>query len=424
MSKTFTVKNYKGISEVTLTSGRGLVILAGDNKQGKSSFLDGIREVARFAGSRETPEPIRQGQDEATVEIIDHERERRYVRTFKRSKSGKVTYEVSVYALDGAKYSNPAEILAQDVGAEIIDAGEFARMSAKDQRDTLLRQITLPFDLDEIAREKKGAEERRLEAGREVKRLQSVLDSLPKADTALVEEVSSASILAELEAAQTRNLELQRAAELATQLSGRVAAMWQREEELKDQIRSLREERDKVELQRADAESDSQVDPVDVVAIQDRLRGLDAVNQAVRANKERAKVAADLASVTDLHAGTQEALDKIDEKKRAGLAEATFPDPQLSFDDTGVLYAGVPFQQLNDADKRIVGAQILVGASDRALRIGFLREGDLLDDANLERLSQVAVDSDYTFLVERGRDSSKDLGYRFTDGVLADEAVA
>lgn len=417
--KTYKVTTYKGlVDEVTITSGVGLVVLAGDNKQGKSSFLDAVREVLRFAGTRETPEPIHQGADEASVEIIDHDRDRRYVRTFRRSKTGKVTSELAVYAIDGAKYSNPAEILAQDVGAEIIDAGEFARMSARDQRDALLRQIELPFDLDEIAREKAGAEGRRLEAGREVKRLQSVLASLDNPLDAPNAEVSAHGIFEQIQAAQglahTHEQEQMRLDEMSAE-SARMAA----------QIADLT---GKFELLasaiRAQTASIAELPPVpDVAPLQAQLVQVDEINRGVRARKEYAKVADEYAGAETAQASAQRALDQIDERKRAGLAAAAFPDPLLSFDEAGVLYDGVPFSQLNDADKRIVGARILVGASDRALRIGFVREGDLLDDDSLERLRQVAVDADYTFMVERGRDSSRDRGYCFNEGTLV-EAVA
>ncbi|MFP3813812.1 hypothetical protein, partial [Bacillus sp. SIMBA_005] len=57
--------------------------------------------------------------------------------------------------------------------------------------------------LDALAREKAGAEQRRLEAGREVKRLEGALASLPKpADDAPAEEVSSTEILTALDAAR------------------------------------------------------------------------------------------------------------------------------------------------------------------------------------------------------------------------------
>ncbi len=417
---TFKADRYKGlVDEVEITSGQGLVILAGDNKAGKSSFLDAIREVLRFAGSRETPEPIHQGADEAVVEITDHERGRIYRRTFRRSKDGKITSTVTVLATDGAKYSNPAEILAEDVGAEIIDAGEFARMSAKDQREVLLRQISLPFDLDEMARQKAGAEDRRRELGREVTRLTGVLSEIPKpaSDTPTV-EVSAQAIFDEIQAAQgiARRHEQERAKldDLAAE-TDRVTAQIA---ELTARLTTLGEA---TEAQTATVAALPEVP--DIEPLQARLADVDATNAAVRSRVAWEKARQDLADAETAHAAAQTQLDKIDATKREGLAQAAFPDPLLSFDDTGVLYDGIPFQQLNDADKRVVGARILVGASDRKLRLGFLREGDLLDDETLGRLEQVAADADYVFLVERGRDSSKEIGWRLHEGALVKAAV-
>ena len=414
---TFRADSYKGlVGEVQITSGRGLVILAGDNKQGKSSFLDGIREAVRYAGTRETPEPIHQGADEAVVSVTDHERGREYRRTYRRTKAGKVTSEVAVYSLDGARYQNPAELLAEDVGAEIIDAGEFARMSARDQREVLLRQITLPFDLDNIAAEKVGAEERRRDLGREVKRLEGAFQSLPKpAPGTPTEEVNARAIFEEIQAAQGL-------AHTHEQEHNRRAQMLAEGEGLRAQIADLTAKLDLLgsAIKAQDAVI-AELPPVpDVAPLQAKLADVDALNAAVRGRVAWENARHELAEAEAAHGAVQSELDTIDSRKREGLAAAVFPDPRLSFDDTGVLYDGVPFQQLNDADKRIVGARILVGASDRKLRLGFLREGDLLDEENIERLRQVAVESDYTFLVERGRDASKDIGYVFHEGALAE----
>lgn len=405
MTKTFKVKNYKRIEEVEITSGAGLVVLGGKNAQGKSSFLDGVREVVKFVGKRETPEPIRLGEKTAEVEIIDHERDRRYVRTFSRAKSGTISSSVGVYALDGAKYENGAQIIAEDLGAEIIDAAQFAMLGARDQRDTLLRQVELPFDLDELARKKKGVEDERKLANAEVKRLAGALASMPEpAADVPSEEVSAAGIHERINAAHD-------AARVDADTRHGLNVALAEVERLEAELANWRAT---VELRQVAV--DALPDEVaDIGHLEDQLAKLDATNAAVRAAAAYKQTAADLAVAEAGAESRQAALDALDKQKRDALTAANFPDPLLSVDDEQVLYDGVPFTQVNSAKQIGIGFDIATLAQ-RELKLGFIKNGDLLDDESLAEIEARAIERGYTILVERGR--SGDLGYVFNEGEL------
>lgn len=402
MTKTFKVKNYKRIEEVEITSGAGLVVLGGKNAQGKSSFLDGVREVVKFVGKRETPEPIRQGEKTAEVEIIDHERDRRYVRTFSRAKSGTISSTVGVYALDGAKYENGAQIIAEDLGAEIIDAAQFAMLGARDQRDTLLRQVELPFDLDELARKKKGVEDERKLANAEVKRLQGALASMPEPVEGLPDaEVSAAEVLAKLSEANDNNARTARAESAA---SAAEADIFRLEVELAEAKARL-----------SDHSKIAAAGYIDTANLEAQVSGVEETNAAIRAAVSYKQTAADLAAAEAGAESRQAALDELDKQKRDALTAANFPDPLLSVDDEQVLYDGVPFTQVNSAKQIGIGFDIATLAQ-RELKLGFIKNGDLLDDESLAEIEARAIERGYTILVERGR--SGDLGYVFNEGEL------
>lgn len=402
MSKTFKVKNYKRIEEVEITSGAGLVVLGGKNAQGKSSFLDGIREVVKYVGVRETPEPIRQGEDSAEIEIIDHERDRRYVREFKRAKSGKVSSTVSVYALDGAKYENGAQIIAEDLGAEIIDAAQFAMLGARDQRDTLLRQVELPFDLDELTRAKKGVEDERKLANAEVKRIAGALASMekPSKDTP-DEEVSAGDLIEQISEAKAGNQSVEDSRRRVEALAEQIAA-------LRVQLAELEENhRQGVAFLQA-------VEVIDTSALEAKLAGIEETNAAVRDARVYKQTAGALDAAEDTAKLTQKRLDDLDKQKRDALTAAAFPDPLLSVDDEQVLYDGVPFTQVNSAKQIGIGFDIATLAQ-RDLKLGFIKNGDLLDDESLAEIEKRAVERGYTIMVERGR---SDKGYLFHEGEL------
>jgi len=416
MSKHFSVSDYKGVRQIDLSPSGSLVVIAGGNGAGKSSFIDAITELFDPKGSKLTPKPIRDGADEARAEYTDEELQLRISRRW--TKNG-TAGTLQVEALDGAKYSKPSEVVASLLGGAIFDPVAFLNLDEKKQRDALLAKVELPFDLDTLSREKAGAEQRRLEAGREVKRLEGALASLSKpAVDAPAEEIASAEILAELDAARLA----QRNAEAAQQMYDSLAAEYDR---LTRQIEALIAEREQIGDQQEGAlrRLNALPAPVDTEPIQERLRNLDAVNQAVRDRKAYERTAADLAAAQHLHAGAQVALDAIEKTKRDGLAKAEFPVAGLSVDEDGVTFDGVPFGQVNSAMRRRVAFAIAT-AGDPKLKLVIVKDGDLLDADSFAAIREVADERGYTVLVERDRDESRQIGFTVRDGALADEAVA
>lgn len=420
-AQTFTVRNFKGCREITLTPTGRLVVIAGANGAGKSSFIDAFVELFDPKGAKLTPKPIRDGASEAVAEFRDEYLGILVRRVWKKDgTAGTLTVE----ALDGAKYSSPAKFVADLLGGAIFDPVAFLNLDEKKQRDALLEKVQLPFDLDALAREKAGAADRRLIAGREVKRLEGALGSLPKpSPDSPAAEVSSAQILAALQDAQTHNLEVRRAADLAVELSGKIVALEQREEELQEQIRAMREERARLDLHRIDASNDADAELIDLEPIQERLRGLDAINQAVRDRQAYEATAAELSEAQDAHAAAQAEIDSLESGKRRALAEAVFPVDGLSVDEEGVTFDGIPFGQVNSAMRRRIAFAIAT-SGDPKLRLVIIKDGDLLDAESLAAIETEAEERGFTVLVERDRDESRKIGFTVVDGALADEAAA
>ncbi|MBN9208177.1 MAG: hypothetical protein J0H96_05865 [Microbacterium ginsengisoli] len=409
MSKTFSVTNFKGVRQIELSPSGSLVVVAGANGAGKSSFIDAFVELFDPKGVRLTPKPIRDGEAEARAEFVDDDLQVRIVRTWKKDDAGKL----EVFALDGAKYSKPAEIVAELTGGLIFDPVAFLNLDEKRQRDALLEKVDLPFDIDEVAREKAGAEQRRLEAGRDVRRLQGALASMPNPLDAPAEEVSGAAVLAEIEAAQDLQRhrervmsELDDAAEDVASLTARIAKLTEELEEASAQVKTLTEARDALPA------------PVDIEPLREKLAAVDETNAAVRARREYAKVADECAAAETAQAAANRELEAIEKRKREGLAAATFPVDGLSVDENGVTFDGVPFTQVNSAMRRRVAFAIAT-AGDPKLRLVIIKDGDLLDADSLAAIRELADERGYTVLVERDRDESRQIGFTIEDGALA-----
>lgn len=415
MSKTFTVQNFKGVREISLSPSGSLVVIAGGNGAGKSSFIDAFVELFDPKGTRLTPKPIRDGEDEARAEYVDTDLGVRIVRSWKKDDAGKL----EVFALDGAKYSKPAEVVASLTGGLIFDPVAFLNLDEKKQRDALLAKVDLPIDLDEVAREKAGAESRRLEAGREVRRLQGVLSALPTPKPgAPTEEVSAADVLTDLQEAQEHNARIQTFSERAEVHQRQIDDIDRRITALSDEIALLREERTKAEVWRNSSRHEAEQPLMDLAPIQARLAAVDETNKAARAAQEYTRTAALLASATGEVADAQLDLDSIEERKRKALAAAEFPVAGLSVDESGVTFDGIPFSQVNTAMRRRVAFAIAT-AGDPKLRLVIIRDGDLLDADSLAAVRSLAEERGYTVLAERDRDESREIGFTIEDGALA-----
>ena len=409
MSQTFTVENFKGVREITLSPEGSLVVIAGGNGAGKSSFIDAFVELFDPKGTRLTPKPIREGEDEARAEFTDTDLGVRIVRTWRKNDAGRL----EVFALDGAKYSKPAEVVASLTGGLIFDPVAFLNLDERKQRDALLANVDLPIDLDALAREKAGAEERRLEAGRDVRRLQGALASMPNPLDAPSEEVSGAAVLAEIEAAQDLQRhrervmsELDDAAEDVASLTARIAKLTEELEDASAKVNTLTEMRDALPA------------PIDVDPLRAKLAAVDETNAAVRARREYAKVADEYAAAETAQAAANRDLEAIEKRKREGLAAATFPVDGLSVDENGVTFNGIPFVQANTATRLRVAFAIAT-AGEPKLRLVIVRMGDMLDDTSLAAIRDLAEARGYTVLMERDRDESRQIGFTIEAGALA-----
>lgn len=413
-AQTFTVTDYKGVRNIELSPTGRLVVIAGGNGAGKSSFIDAITELFDPKGTKLTPKPIRDGATEARAEYVDTDLDLRISRVWKKDgTAGTLTVE----ALDGAKYSSPAKIVADLLGGAIFDPVAFLNLDERKQRDALLEKVDLPFDLDALAREKAGAEERRLIAGREVKRLEGALSQMPKpAPGTPDEEVSAQAILDEIEAAQdiNRRSETTRAAySAATSL---VIDYDRQIEDLK------RKREDAVERKNTLWHQLNGLPPaVDVEPLREKLSAVDDTNRAVRAARQYLEVSGQLQVADAEHADAQAQLDNIAERKAAGLASATFPVDGLSVDDDGVTFNGIPFSQINSAMRRRIAFAIAT-AGDPKLKLVIVKDGDLLDADSLQAIAEVADERGYTVLVERDRDESRRIGFTVRDGALEADA--
>lgn len=409
MTETFTVHNFKGCREVTLSPEGSLVVVAGANGAGKSSFIDAFVELFDPRGIRLTPRPIHDGAATAEAVYENTELGYRITRRWTKNDSGTLT----VTALDGAKYSKPTELVRDLTGGIIFDPVDFLKMDDKKQRDALLAKVNLPFDLEALERQKAATIDRRVEAGREVKRLEGLAASLPTAQVMEdAEEVSAQDILADLERAQEANREREQAESANMSAARAVHEIEAQIAKLQEDLAAARAVKDRMWKRLAEA---PEFIPLD--GIRARLANVEEENKRVREAKAWYAAQSDLRRAEALHAGIKAEIDVYESTKREGLLKAQFPVDGLSVDDDGITFDGVPFSQVNSA-ARLKTAFAIATAGDPQLKLVIIKDGDLLDSTSLDAIREMADERAYTVLVERDRDESRQIGFTIVDGAL------
>ncbi|UAJ80188.1 hypothetical protein IT072_03830 [Leifsonia sp. ZF2019] len=401
-------ENYKRLVVVDISPTGNVVTIAGRNAQVKSSVLDALwAALAGGDASRATQQPIRDGQDTAVVrlDLGDLIVTRRWT----KDDAGTLTVE----SADGARYSSPQKVLDELLGRRAFDPLAFVRQSAKDQVATLVSMVELPFDPDDLERQRKGVYDQRTEVGRDVVRLEAQLAAYAAPDPTLpAEESSAADLLAEADAARAVNAEIDREIDI-------LAAKDTIAEKAREALALAQ-----AAVERAEFEQEAQrkllatlPERADVAAITDRLSGLEDLNRRIRDQKHRAAVADELADRKEARAKLTIRLDEIEKQKADALAAVQFPVPGLSFDDAGVTLNGIPLGQASSAEQLRVSVALAMAANPK-LRVLRIMDGSLLDQESMAIISELAAANDYQVWVEVVDESGK-VGITIEDGQVA-----
>jgi DNA repair exonuclease SbcCD ATPase subunit len=387
------VKKLKAV-HVAPNGGHGLVIIGGRNGQGKTSVLDSI-EMA-LGGTKSVPKrPVRDGQSKA--EIILETEDLIVTRTFSQRGS-----TINVVGRDGMRKASPQTLLDGLVGSLSFDPLAFARMKPGEQAG-LLRELT-GLDFSELDKRRQAAYDERTAVNREVKSAQEHLAQLkaavPDGDYPS-ELVSVSNLVGELREAETKNrqnAEFRQAVDAKAQgvetKRLRMAALLREVDELR---KGIDIDDKKLERMRADLAA---LEDIPTETIQNAIANAGEVNEVVQA----IRAASQAAGLHDKRKARSEELTKeieaIDAEKQKRLSECAMPLDGLGFDDTGVTYGGLPFEQLCDSEKLKVSLAMGLKMNP-ALRVVLIRDGSLLDSDSLALVAEMAEQANAQVWIER-----------------------
>ena len=387
-------ENYKRLKAVEITPDGNMVVIGGRNAQGKSSVLDAIWAALGGREGNKASKPIRDGEDKARVRLDLGDM------IVTRVWSGENS-TVKVESADGAVFKSPQALLDGLIGRLSFDPLAFTRLAPKEQREALLGLVELPVDLDEIDRERAALFAKRTDAGRDGKAIGDVT-----VDKDLPEVESSASeYITRIRTAQEQKqavVDAERAVNDAGDRLGAIRAQLALAEAAYDA---------------ADKHAQTLTLPTDdVEKLEQELASLEDSNAAIRANNTaRAKVAAKDALRTRYEALTKQIAD-LDTKKQDALAGAEFPVDGLGFNEHGVTFQDVPFEQASSAEQIRVSIAMAISGNPK-LRVMRIMDGSLLDDENLGMIAASAAEHDMQVWVERVG-TGAEIGVIIEDGAV------
>jgi AAA domain len=400
-------ENIKRLKAVEIEPDGAVQIVAGRNAQGKSSVLDAIWMALDWkAAGKTTPRPVRDGEDAGRVRLDLGD----LVVTRKWS-NGKST--LLVEGADGATRQRPQELLDALLGYLSFDPLAFTQQGDREQVQTLLGLVDLPFKPDELDGQRQALYDARHAIGQDLARAKGAFESLSVPAVDLPDaEASTSGLLAEYDAAQQ---EIQRHVDLDREMDRAFDAKVTAAEAMK--TAQERYDAAVMTLGRAQTAVDALGPEPQLAPIKERLATIEETNAAVREAAQYRAAKQTAQDVSYQYDGKTSEIAKLDKRKADGLAAAKFPIDGLSFGDGGVTYNGVPFCQASSGEQLRVSLALAM-AMNPQLRVIRITDGSLLDAENMALISEMAAEHDFQVWIERV-DESGTCGVVIEDGQVA-----
>ena len=377
-------ENVMRLKAVEITPDGTVQVIGGRNAQGKSAVLNAIwLALGGGKASKETPLPIRDGEDKASVRLDLGDL------VVTRSWTRKGT-SLKVENAEGAQYKSPQSMLDALVGQLSFDPLAFTRLSPKEQREALLDLVDLDVDLDALDAEAKQVYQQRTDVGRQGKAIgdiPAIDDDLPKNEESMSEWVQRLG-----EAQETENY----LATTSVQLDNAEVDIRNAEAEIA-RLESLIETRTKEakHLQQVLADTERP----DLRMIQLKIGSVEDTNAKIRANNAAKARLREKVELRERYSALTDRLTELDEQKASALASASFPVAGLSFNESGVLYNGVPLSQASSAEQ--IRVSLAMGmALNPKLRVLMIKDGSLLDADSLQAIRDQVTEGDFQLWLE------------------------
>lgn len=408
-------ENVKRLSAVEIEPNGNLVVIAGDNGNGKSSVLDSI-QYALGGAEMFAKEPVRQGADKARI-VVDLGD---LIVTRTISRNGNTSLKVTNSA--GLTYSSPQAILDKLVGKLSFDPLSFAQMKPVQQSETLRVLAGLDFTKQKQNRQEKFDE--RTVVNRTVESLKNRIAALPAPKAGIPDvEQSASEIIAKQQEAITANQENGKKCDAHEKAKSELEGMEEEHEELKNeqaeierQLTQLQENYQAIQKRISDhidaklakrkaveesAAVVAKLVNIDLQPFTDQLTSIEETNKLVRNKQQRVEMEKQFREEKDKADKLTNSINAIDAEIESAVQNAKYPIKGLSINADGdVLFNGLPLEQASSAEQLRVSVAIGLALNPK-LKVLLVRDGSLLDGKSWKLLKDLATEADAQVWIEK-----------------------
>ena len=412
------INDIKRISAIEVDPVTGEpVILTGDNAQGKSSVLDAIVFALSNSG---LDDPIRHGRPSGSITVKLGADKVEY--TVERKVTKKGSY-LTLKDAEGNEVSKAQTFLNGLMGNYAFDPLAFTSLKPKEQVEALKTAAGLDFTELDANRAQFYAE--RTTIGRDGKELKARFEAMAKpADDVPAEEVSATELMAKVETLHAAERKLSQAIDQESRDGEAHARALQEVEKIKAQLaeaeakadaagKVVAASRDAVAAARAAAPSAEEI-----AAARAAVQAVDTTNAAVRAARTYRETEEKLKELRLKHANLDRRIEEIDEAKKEAIKNAALPLDGLELTDDGVLFGGTFFSQLSSAEQIRVSTLVAM-SQNPTLKIVLVREGALMNRANLQMMADLARERGYQLWIEKFQEEPGSKGVHIVDGAIS-----
>lgn len=360
----FDIENVKRVKAVHVTPNpTGLTTIGGNNKQGKSSVLDGI--MGALLGDRYKPTAaVRDGAEAGEIKV-----ELSNGMTVERKYTGKNSY-LKVIAADGM---TGGQGTLNDLLAELaLNLGGFMRATPKEKARTLMQALgidTKPYD-DKI----EELYQLRTIKGRERDSAKGFFENLPRHDSCGVELVDITDIANSLQSAMDTNSKITEQRQLAQTAEYRAQEAQERTQELQAEVERLEaalavakqavadnKTRTKELFEKAQklkVEADK-LQTVDIMPLKEALAGAEEKNDRIRDNQRKIEAGMQVKSLASEYSQLTGKIESTRQALRKLLDANPLPLEGLTIEGGELLYHGKPWESMSGAERLEVATAVV-----------------------------------------------------------------
>lgn len=420
------INDVKKISAIEINPEDGKpIVLTGDNANGKSSVLESIILALSNKG---LDDPIRHGRPSASVSLTLGGDKAEYLLERRITKKGDY---LTLTDAKGVPVQKAQTFLNGIIGNYAFDPLEFTKLKSKDQVEAL--KAAAGLDFSEVDAERAAAYSERTIVSRDGKEVAAQLAAVPEpTEGTPEEEVSAVELMDSL-----RTME-----KAADHL---VVASRQVKEAIANEEKALAEiDRIKAQLKAAEAHHSTCAEMIDemqkihstaqlaaptddqLLSAREEIAALDTTNRRIRSARQHRELSDRVKELRLKHAALSRKIEVVDERKAEAIKNANLPLEGLELTDDGVMFNGTFFSQLSTAEQIRISTLVAM-SQNPGLKIIIIREGALMNTANLAMISKLAADRGFQLWIEKFQEEASGVGFHIVDGAIAfedGEAVA